>query len=74
MTSDQFVNKYGEPFFKDSKLVSFYNDVQKLNSEKIKALESQLKEAKELLENAQPIWKENCAKWAHWYKRLKELI
>ncbi len=37
-------------------------------------LETKLKEAKELLENAQPIWKENCAKWAHWYKRLKELI
>ena len=36
--------------------------------------EYQLKEAKELLENAQPIWKENCAKWAYWYKRLKELI
>ena len=41
---------------------------------RISELESQLKEAKDLLKNANPIWKENCAKWAHWYKRLKELI
>ena len=44
MTSEEFVNKYGESFFKEQKLVSFYNDVHKLNSERIKSLESKLKE------------------------------
>lgn len=47
MTSEQFINKYGETFFKAEKLGSFYNDVHKLISchvEKVESLESQLKE------------------------------
>lgn len=39
-----------------------------------KDIESQLKEAKELLKSANPIWKENCAKWGSWHTRVKKLI
>lgn len=68
MTSEQFINKYGETFFKAEKLGSFYNDVHKLISchvEKVESLESQLKEVKEshLLKLIELI---SVYKYKHW--------
>ena len=73
---------YAEPQLKEKDIViSEYHTKMMADKESYfevveahEELESQLKEAKQLLGNAHPIWKENCAKWTHWYNRLKELV
>ena len=54
MKSEQFINKYGETYFKAEKLGSFYNDVHKLISrqvEKVKSLEAEKKAMSESIES-----------------------
>ena len=67
----KYLSDQSEKLYKDK--ISECEAHIKKQSHRINYLESQLNETKELLDNAQPIWKENCANWAHWYKRLKEL-
>ena len=53
MKSEQFINKYGETYFKAEKLGSFYKDVHKLIScekESIKNLERVIREQKETID------------------------
>lgn len=71
MTNEQFVNKYGKPFFESNKLGSFYTDVAKLNSERIKALEAQLKETKEFA-----IWMTGCHDFTQydWFIRQRDKL